>query len=51
MAGFVLVCPMGVFLVLKFVRPRVKCDVEDLLIFVSESVEECQQKGVSGRKW
>ena len=34
MAGFVLVCPKRVFLVLKFVQVRVKNVVEDLLIFV-----------------
>ncbi len=36
-----LVCPKRLFLVLKFVRLRVKDSAEDLLTFVSEYVEKC----------
>ena len=41
-AGFVLVGPKRVFLVLKFVQLRVKNIVEDLLIFVLDFDEKCQ---------
>ncbi len=44
MADFVLVCPKKVFLVLKFVRLRVRNAVEDLLIFVSEFAEKFRLK-------
>jgi hypothetical protein len=42
LAGFVLVCPKRVFLVLKFVRLRVKNVVEGLLVFVSDFAEKCR---------